>query len=489
MDNLKEKTAKGLLWGLMNNGSTQLLNLVFGIVLGRLLTPTDYGMVGVLSIFTAIAGNLQSSGFTQALTNMKAPSPRDYNAVFWFNITVSISIYAVLFLCAPLIARFFRQPELVGVSRFVFLGFVISSFGIAHGAYMFKNLMVKEGAVTGFAALLVSGTVGVTLALGGMGYWSLAWQQIAYITVVNIGRYVYTPWHPSFKIDMSPIKRMFGFSVKILFTMILNTLSGNLLVFIFGRMLPMKTVGNFSQANKWNTMAYSFLTGTVAQVAQPVMARIEGDDEREGRVFRKMMRFTAMLSFPAMFCLALVAEEFILVTIHEQWLDSVPLLRLLCVGGAFMPFYTLYQNLAISRGRSDIYLWCNIAQVLVQLAVVIVFARQGVTATVAAYTVSNILFLCVWQYFIHRLTGIRAAAVARDICPFMLAAAAVVCCAWPLSLAVVGALPLLVCRVIVVAVLYSVVMKLARVHIFDECLDYVLNKFHGVKARCGRRHR
>ena len=115
MDNLKEKTAKGLLWGLMNNGSTQVLNLVFGIFLGRLLTPADYGMVGVLAIFTAIAGNLQSSGFTQALTNMKAPSARDYNAVFWFNVLVSVSIYTVLFFCAPLIARFFRQPALVDV--------------------------------------------------------------------------------------------------------------------------------------------------------------------------------------------------------------------------------------------------------------------------------------------------------------------------------------------------------------------------------------
>ena len=423
MDSLKEKTAKGLVWGLMNNGTTQLLNLVFGIFLGRLLSPADYGMVGVLTIFTAIAGNLQSSGFTQALTNMKRPTARDYNAVFWFNVTVSVAVYAVLFLCAPLIAAFFRQPELTRLSRFVFLSFVIASLGIAHGAYMFKNLMVKETAVTGFAALLASGTAGVVLALKGYSYWSLAWQQVIYITVINIGRYAYTPWRPSLRIDFSPIRRMFGFSVKILLTSILNTLNANLLVFVFGRMLPIKTVGSFTQANKWNTMAYSFLTGTVAQVAQPVMAQVSDDGDRERRVFRKMARFTAMLSFPAMFGLAMVAEEFILLTIHEQWLDSVPLLRILCIGGAFMPFYTLYQNLVISRGRSDVYLWCNVAQVAMQLGVVLAFARQGVTVMVTAYTVYGVLFLGVWQYFAGRLTGIRAAEVVRDVCPFMLAAA------------------------------------------------------------------
>ena len=286
MDSLKEKTAKGLVWSLMNNGTTQLLNLVFGIFLGRLLSPADYGMVGVLTIFTAIAGNLQSSGFTQALTNMKRPTANDYNAVFWFNVTVSVTVYAVLFFCAPLIAAFFRQPELTRLSRFVFLSFVIASLGIAHGAYMFKNLMVKQTTVIGFVALLASGTAGVVLALKGYSYWSLAWQQVIYIAVLNIGRYACTPWRPSLRIDFSPVRRMFGFSVNILFTSILNTLNSNLLVFIFGRMLPIRTVGSFTQANKWNTMAYSFLTGTLAQVAQPVMAEVGDDGERERRVFR-----------------------------------------------------------------------------------------------------------------------------------------------------------------------------------------------------------
>ena len=476
MDTLKEKTAKGLVWSLMNNGTTQLLNLVFGIFLGRLLSPADYGMVGVLTIFTAIAGNLQSSGFTQALTNMKRPTANDYNAVFWFNVTVSVTVYAILFFSAPLIASFFRQPELTRLSRFVFLSFVIASLGIAHGAYMFKNLMVKQTAVTGFAALLASGTAGVVLALKGYSYWSLAWQQVIYITVVNIGRYVCTPWRPSLRIDFRPIRRMFGFSVKILATSILNTLNGNLLVFIFGRMLPIKTVGDFSQANKWNTMAYSLLTGTMAQVAQPVMAEVGDDDERERRVFRKMARFTAMLSFPAMFGLAMVAEEFILVTIHEQWAGSVPLLRILCAGGAFMPFYTLYQNLVISRGRSDVYLWCNVAQIAVQLLAVLAFARQGVTVMVAAYSVCNVLFIGVWQYHLHRLTSLRAADVLRDVCPFMLAAAAVMAVVWPLTAGISNLWLLLGVRVTLAAALYFAVMKLTHADILDECLEYVLKR-------------
>lgn len=473
MDSLKEKTAKGLFWALVNNGSMQVLNVVFGIFLGRLLTPDDYGMVGVLAIFTAIAGNLQSSGFSQALANMKNPEARDYNAVFWFNVLVSISMYVILFFCAPLIAAYFRQPELLRLSRFVFLSFLISSLGIAHSAYMFKNLMVKESTLIGFVALLVSGTVGIILAFNGCSYWSLAWQQVIYISVLNLGRYYYTPWHPSFNIDFTPIRRMFGFSVKILFTSIINTLNANVLVFIFGRLLPMKSVGSFTQANKWNTMAYSLLAGTVSQVAQPVMAQLTEDEGRERRAFRKMTRFMALLSFPCMFGLAMVAEEFILVTIHSQWLSCVPLLRILCVGGAFMPFYTLYQNQAISRGRSDIYLWCNVLLLAVQIAVVLASARFGITAMVAVYTAVSVAFLAVWQHFIHRLTGLCGIDVMLDILPFMLVSAAVMTAVWLLTRGIGNLWLLLLCRIVLAASLYFVAMKLMHAKILDECIGYL----------------
>ena len=143
-ESLKQRTAKGLFWGALNSGTTQVLNLVFGIILARLLTPGDYGIVGVLTIFTAIADDLQSAGFTQGLVNLKRPAHSDYNAVFTFNVGMSVVMYAILFFCAPLIAQFFRQPCLTDVSRLVFLAFFIASLGIAHGGYMTKNMMNKE---------------------------------------------------------------------------------------------------------------------------------------------------------------------------------------------------------------------------------------------------------------------------------------------------------------------------------------------------------
>ena len=486
MDNLKEKTAKGLLWGALNSGTMQLLNLVFGIFLARMLSPHDYGIVGVLTIFTLIAGNLQSSGFTQGLTNIKQPTANDYNSVFWFNISVSIVCYIILFFCAPLIAWFFHSDELIPLSRFVFLGFLISSFGITRNAIMFKQIMARERAITGFISLLISGACGIVLAYNGFAYWSLAVQSVMFSLIQNICRYYYTRdiWRPSLHIDMSPVKRMFPFSVKVLVTSIINTINNNVLTFIFGNLFPMKTVGNFSQAMKWDTMAYTTISGTIEQVAQPILVEISDDKDRELRVFRKMMRFTAFLVFPCLFGLSLVAEEFILVTISSKWVDSVPLLQILCIGGAFMPFYTMYQHLVISAGRSDIYMWCNIGQIILQIAIIIAFHSYGIVTMVIAYTAFTIAWLGIWHIFAKRLIGIRYRDLFKDIAPFMLASAGVMVITHYLKTLlsnniipyIASPFILLPLRIVIAAALYYAVMKVARVKIMDECISYVKRK-------------
>ena len=178
METLKEKTAKGLFWGGMNNGVQQLLGLAFGIILGRLLAPSDYGMTAMLAVFSVIANELQASGFKTGLINLKDPKHEDYNAVFWFNILAGIAIYAVLFFAAPLIAAFYDQPKLIPLSRYVFLGFVFSSFGMAQSAYLTKQMQIKQIAQCGMTATLTSSVVSVILAALGFGYWALATQYL-----------------------------------------------------------------------------------------------------------------------------------------------------------------------------------------------------------------------------------------------------------------------------------------------------------------------
>lgn len=477
MDNLKEKTAKGLFWGAMNNGSTQVLNLLIGIFLGRLLTPAEYGIVGVLTIFTAVAGCLQASGFTQGLINLKSPTARDYNSVFWFNISASIILYTILFFCAPLIARYFKQPCLVEVSRVVFLVLPISALGIVYHAYLVKNMMNKEIAILAFWALSISGITGIVLAFNDFSYWSLVCQQLIYIIVLNIGRYYYVKWRPSFHIDFGPVRQMFNFCVKLLVTNVINTLNQHLLTFIFGRMFPIHTVGNYSQANKWNNMAHSTISNTIGQITQTVFVSVSDEQDRELHVFRKLLRFTAFLSFPAMFGLALVAHEFILCTIGPKWINCVLLLQILCIGGAFFPLHVLYQNLIIARGKSNLYMWCTISQIVVQLLAIFLLHKKGITTIVCAYSLLNVIWLFVWQAIAGRMIGLRLLDMLKDVVPFMLIALLVMVATYFLTASFDALLLVMILRVVIAALLYALLMKLSHAKVMEECINFVRKKY------------
>ena len=473
---LKQKTAQGLFWGILSSGGMQLLNLIIGIFLARLLSPAEYGIVAMLAIFTLIAGNLQDSGFGVALINVKDIKHEDYNSVFWFNVIMSVILYTVLFFCAPLIAKFYHQPCLTRLSRFIFISFFFSAVGISPNAKLVRALKMKEKAIISLTALVVSGTVGVIMAYKGYSYWSLATQQVLYSVVICFGRYYFAHWWPSLHVTFEPVKRMFSFSYKVLITAIIGTVSNNVLTVIFGRLFPSASVGNYSQANKWNTMANSLVTSTVSQMVQPVLVQVNDDRERRRRVFGKMMRFTAFLSFPVMFGLALVAHEFIILAITDRWANSIPLLQILCISGAFVPLYAVYQNLFLSLGKSDIYMWLTLAQIALVITAVLACHSLGITAMVIVFAVINILWLLVWQLFAQRLIGYSYWTMLRDLLPFMLIAAAVMAVTYLVTMPINNYYLLLVLRVLIAVALYAGVMKLLKAKIFEECVEFIRSR-------------
>lgn len=476
MDNLKERTAKSIAWGAINNGATQVLNLVFGIILARKLSEADYGIVALITIFTTLAGCIQAAGFSQALANLKPPTQRDYNAVAWFNIFAGFSLYIILFFCAPLIAWFFDQPALTDVSRVAFLTIPISAIGIVPNAKLWIELRNREQAIASIIALIISGCCGVWLAWNRYGYWSLAWQQVAYIVVATIIKYYFTRWRPTLPVDFNPIRQMFGFSSKLLLTNILTVISQQVQTFIFGKMLHINTVGQFSQANKWNTMGHSFISNTMAQVAQPVLTNADNEEGRQQRVFRKMLRFTSLVCFPLMFGLALVAHEFIIVTIGAKWEPSVILLQILCIGGAFIPLQTLYQNLIISRKRSDIYLRLVALQIVLQIILTLSFAKLGIVAMVAAFSALNLLFTACWHFALQRILPLSMFDVLKDTIPFTLIAAVVMVATHYATLSITNLWLLLLIRIMMAAALYLVAMRLLNVAILKECLQFIRKK-------------
>lgn len=475
-ETLKEKTAKGLVWGGLSNGAQQLLNLAIGIFLARMLSPADYGMVGVLTIFSLIASSLQESGFTSALTNLKRATARDFNAVFWFNILTSIGIYIVLFFCAPLIAEFYHQPALTALSRYVFLSFVISSFGIAQSAYLFRNLMVKQRAISVFIAQALSGIVGVTMVYYGCSYWGLATQTLVYCATTMVCFWCFSQWRPTFHIDFGPIKGMFGFSCKVLITNIFQNINNNFFSVILGRFYNDATVGQYTQANKWCSMGHSLVNGMIIGVAQPVMARVADDLERQRRVFRKLLKYTAFISFPVMLGLAIVAEPLITVTITDRWIESAKIMQVLCVWGAFVPIQSVYTQMLLSRGLSRQYMWGIILIGLVQVGVALAMMRWGLFAMFIAYVIVNICWLGYWQRYAWRELRLRAHEAIADIFPLFFLTATVMGVTWWVTLPIANNWLLLGARVALGAALYAAATRLFCPSIFKESVDFAKSK-------------
>ena len=474
MSTLKEKTARGLLWGGLNSGIQQLVGLAFGIVLGRLLAPSDYGMMAMISIFSLVATALQDSGFRTALTNIEHPKHEDYNSVFWFNIIMASSLYVILFLAAPLIGEYYHTPRVVPLCRYAFLSIVIASFGTAQSAYLFKHLRAKQQAEAGALAVILSSLTGVGMAFAGMAYWSLATQGLVYVGINTLLQWHFSPWRPSIHgITFAPVRRMFRFSCKILATTIMTHVNNNVLNILLGHYFTPRDTGNYNQAYQWNTKCYSLVQSMVAQVAQPVLVSLNGEEGRQKDVFRKMMRFTAFITFPLLFGFGLVAKEFIVTAIGEKWLASAQLIQILCLSGAAMPLSTLFSNMIISKGKSGTFFWCTFTLGLVQIATMIMIWPMGIRWMVIAYTLLNTSWLLVWLFFVRRLIGYGYWMFFCDVMPFALAAAGVMGVAYVATMPLSNMIALLISRFIIAVVLYYVVMKLARVKILAECEKFV----------------
>ncbi|MDE6807382.1 MAG: oligosaccharide flippase family protein, partial [Prevotella sp.] len=307
-------------------------------------------------------------------------------------------------------------------------------------------------------------------------YWSLVWQQLTYISISSLLKYVFTRWHPSLPIDLKPIRPMLQFSSRLLLTNILTVASNNVLTFIFGKKLTIDVVGQFNQANKWNTMGHSFISSTMAQVVQPVLTNVGDEKERQERVFRKMLRFTSFICFPLMLGLALVAHEFIVLTITDKWEPSVPLLQVLCVGGAFIPLHTLYQNFIISRGRSDLYLYCIVLQLVLQIVFTLFLAPYGLMAMVTAFSAMNVAFTVCWHFALRRIHPLSILDALKDTVPFAAVALACVTAAYWSTTWLTNLWMLLSLRIIITALLYLGSMKVLRVKTLDECVDFIRKK-------------
>ncbi len=470
---LKDKTAKGIFWGGISNGLQQVLNLIFGIVLARILDVSDYGMVGMLAIFSAIASSIQECGFTTALTNEKEIKHEDYNAVFWFSVISGVIMYFILFFSAPLIADFYKTPELKNISRVLFLSFVFGGIGTAQYAYMFKTLMVKQQAKVNVLALFFSGIAGIVSTLMGFAYWGLITQSLIYVALSTLLRWYYSPWRPTLNFNFFPLKRMIGFSSKIFFSNIFLQISNNIFSVLLGKLYNANQVGFYSQGQKWMGMGQLFIGSVINNVAQPILVQVSNEKERQKEVFRKMVRFGAFLSFPLMFGLAFVSKEFIIIAIGIKWEPAVPFLRAFCIWGAFAYLWILFNNLLMTYGKSNICMWVTISTCSLQMLALLIMLPYGILSMLGAYIIAYFVGLFVQYYFVRKLISLSVFNLIKDISPYLLATFVSFAIVWFSINPIDNIYTLFISKILLSGFIYCAILWFGNSIIFKESVQYI----------------
>ena len=382
----------------------------------------------------------------------------------------------MLYSSAPLIAKFYDTPELTSLARFSFLSFFIASFGIAPRALLFRNLKVKENTIISLSSLFLSGIVGIILAANGFAYWGLAIQTMTFVVIGTALNWYFAHWKPSFRIDFSPIREMFGFSSKMLITQVFIIINQNLFSVLLGKFYTKQEVGDFSQANNWNNKGHALITGMINGVTQPVLASVANDPQRQAAVFHKMLRFTAFISFPAMFGLSLISREFILIAITDKWLASARIMQLLCIWGAFIPINNLFSLLLVSRGRSSIFMFNSIALSVLQLITACISYPYGITTMIYLFVAINIGWLFVWYCFARREIPLTLFGILKDIAPYFLLAASLTIAAHYITSGITNLYLSLAIKVFFVASLYALVLWKMQSVIFKECIQFIKKK-------------
>jgi O-antigen/teichoic acid export membrane protein len=451
-DNIKQKTASALMWGSILSASTQIISVVLGIFLARMLNAEDYGLVAMIVVFHVIANSIRDAGFPQALINLKPATHRDYNAVFWISMFIAIVMYIALFFAAPTISLFYKKPELT------------------------IKMQVKQRAIIELTALVSSAILSVVVALLGWRYWALIIQQLSYQIVAAIMVWFFADFRPSFKIDFRPLKSMFAFGSKIMLTGIFYQLNNNLITVLLGKFYNVSKVGFYSQGNKWSQMGGSFLSASIQSVAQPVLVQVGNSIERQRNAFRKIMRFGAFLSFPLLFGLALTGREFIVITIGEKWLPSVTFLQIFSIYYAFTFLQVIYNNILFAHNKSNLYMWAYIITGVLQIAAVIIMYPFGIEKMVIVYVAVGLATTSLWHIFSYKLLDYKLSMLMKDILPFMLIAA-VSCVIAYFSTIFISNIYLLIClRIIIVIAIYISVLYLLNARILKESLEFLKRK-------------
>lgn len=366
-ESLKNKTVKGAGWSFIDSIAGQGITFLVGLVLARLLTPEEYGLIGIIIIFIAVFNSIVDSGFSNALIRKNDAKDIDYNTVFISNLIISVVLFGVLFLCAPVISQFFDQPQLIPLLRVMGFIVIINAFAIIQRTIFVKNVDFKTQTKVSFISSITSGVVGIGMAVSGLGVWSLVGQQISKQFLNTAFLWIYSNWYPKFQFSFSSFKELFSFGWKLLVSGLIDTVWREIYQVVIGKWYTPAALGQYTRAQQFASICSSNLTTVVQRVSFPVLSSVQDDKERLKNGYKRIIKVTMLLTFTLMLGLASVAKPMILALIGEQWLPCVPFFQIICLQMMLYPLHSLNLNMLQVQGRSDLFLKLEIVKKIIAI--------------------------------------------------------------------------------------------------------------------------
>ena len=475
-ESLKDKTVKGLGWSALDNAARYGMQFAVGIVLARLLSPDDYGLLGLVGIVTVLCTALVNGGFTTALIRKKDATEDDYNTVFICNLAMSVLLYGVTFLCAPLIAGFFEREELIPLVRVSSLGLIIGALGMVQQTRLTKRIDFKTQTKITLVATAVSGLLGIGMALTGFGVWALVGQQLTSQIISTILLYIYNRWLPCLRFSIESFHELFGFGWKMMVSILLDAVWKELYQVVVGKFYNPATLGQYTRAKHYANLFSQNLTAVMERVTYPVLSSIQDEKERMVSAYRRMIRTSMFITTVALFSLGAVSEPLIYCMIGPKWHEASTYLPLICITYSLYPLHAINLNMLQVQGRSDLFLGLEVIKKIITLAPLFIGAFIGIIPMLLTNMVVGIIAYFLNSHYSGRLLGYSSWMQLRDIAPSYALAISIALSVWfmkylPLSYWVV--LPM---QMAVGAIVFFTLCILFKMNEYREIMDILKRK-------------
>lgn len=475
VDVSKNTVIKSLIWKFMERCGVQGVQFVLSIILARLIAPEDYGLLALLLVFIQIANVFIQSGFNTALIQKKEADEIDFSSVFYFSIFVAAILYALLYFTAPLIADFYNQEKLCPLLRVLSITLFFGAVNSVQAAYVSKNMQFKRFFFSNMGAIIISGGLGLFLALNGKGAWALIGQQLSYGASACIINWFTVKWRPKLVFSYKRLKSLFGFGCKLLISSLLDTVFRNIYNLIVGKIYDSKTLGFFNKGHQFPQIIATNLDGSIQSVMLPTLSANNDNVKEVKKITRRSISTSAYVLMPCMFGLAAVAEPLVRVLLTDKWLPCVPFLQLACISYALYPIHTANLTGINALGRSDIFLKLEIIKKCITVLNILITLPLGIYAMAIGQVVSGFISTFINAFPNKKLMDYSYFEQWKDLSPAFILSILMGGAVYPIKIIPIAPIFILISQVALGVLLYVVISKIFKLESFTYLLDTIKN--------------